>query len=69
MEETKVQLPRMRTVRAAAAESGLAEYFIRRLIRTGKIRFVCAGRKYLINFDSLIAYLNDGEGARPNEQA
>ena len=56
------QLPRMRTIRAAAAESGLAEYFVRQLVKAGKIKFVCAGRKYLINFDSLIAYLNNGEG-------
>lgn len=53
----------MRTIRAAAAESGLAEYFVRQLVKAGKIKYVCAGRKYLINFDSLVQYLNDGEGA------
>lgn len=64
MEEIKAQLPRMRTVRAAAAESGLAEYFVRQLVKAGKVKYVCAGRKYLINFDSLIQYLNVGEGVQ-----
>lgn len=57
------QLPRMRTIRAAAAESGLAEYFVRQLVKAGKVKYVCAGRKYLVNVDSLISYLNKGEGA------
>ena len=57
------QLPRMRTIRAAAAESGLAEYFVRQLVKAGKVKYVCAGRKYLVNLDSLVKYLNTGEGA------
>ena len=63
MNEQQKTLPRMRTIRAAAAESGLAEYFVRQLVKQGKIKYVCAGHKYLVNFDSLIQYLNDGEGA------
>lgn len=68
MEEIKVQLPRMRTIRAAAAESGLAEYFIRQLIKQRKIVYVTAGCKYLINFDSLCEYLRCGERGRQDEQ-
>ncbi|MBR4555266.1 MAG: DNA-binding protein [Ruminococcus sp.] len=55
-------LPRMRTIKAAAAETGLAVFFVRQLIKKRKIKFVCAGRKYLVNLDSLISYLNEGEG-------
>lgn len=56
-------LPRMRTIRQAAAESGLAVYFVRRLIAENKVVYVKAGRKFLVNFDSLIQYLNSGGGA------
>ena len=54
----------MRTIRAAAAESGLAEYFVRQLVRTGKIKYVCAGRKFLVNMESLCDYLRTGEGGQ-----
>lgn len=61
---TNHQLPRMRTIRQAAAETGIAEYFVRCLVRDKKIVFVCAGRKYLVNLDSLIGYLTEGEGVQ-----
>lgn len=64
MNETNKTLPRMRTIRAAAAETGLAVFFVRQLVKDRKIKYVCAGRKYLVNLDSLISYLNEGEGAQ-----
>ena len=57
------EVPKMRTIRQAAVECGLAEYFVRQLVKANKIKYVCAGRKYLVNVDSLISYLNAGEGA------
>lgn len=57
-------LPRMRTIRAAAAETGLAVFFVRQLVKENKIKFVKAGRKYLINLDSLITFLENGERAQ-----
>lgn len=56
-------LPRMRTIRQAAEEAGIAEYFLRQLVKQNKVRYVRAGKKFLVNFDSLIQYLNAGEGA------
>ena len=54
-------LPRMRTIKTAAAETGLAEYFVRRLVKQGKVKYVRAGRKFLVNLDSLIQFLSEGE--------
>ena len=53
----------MRTIKQTAQETGLAEYFIRQLVKQNKIRYVKAGCKTLINLDLFIEYLNSGEGA------
>lgn len=57
-------LPRMRLLNEAAAEvkemdpgSAVTTYFIRQLALEGKIKSVMAGRKRLINLDSLLDYL------------
>ncbi len=56
---------RMRTPGAAVAEikksdpdTSVSEYFIRHLACDGKIPCVMAGRKRLINYDSLLEYLS-----------
>lgn len=56
--------PRIRTVPEAAAllkeldeHTALKQCAIRRLVLDGKIKSVKAGRKILINFDDLLAYL------------
>lgn len=55
---------RMRTPSAAVTEikksdpdTSVSEYFIRRLACDGKIPCIMAGRKRLINYDSLLQYL------------
>ena len=68
-------LPRMRLLKEAVAEikqmdpsSAVTTYFIRQLAIDGKIKSVMAGRKRLINLDSLIDYLNDQcEPEQPKE--
>lgn len=57
-------LPRMRLLKDAAAEikqldpgSALSPYLIRQLAIQGKIKSVMAGRKRLINLESLLQYL------------
>lgn len=59
-------LPRMRTVPEAAAEikaadpnTAITEYHIRQLALSGVLPRVKAGRKLLINLDTLIEYLTD----------
>jgi excisionase family DNA binding protein len=54
-------IPVMATIPATAAKFGLAEYYVRTLVIQGKIKYVRAGKKYLINEASLIEYLNNGE--------
>ena len=43
-----VQYPTMATVKDAAARFGISEYFLRNLCRAGKVRFVCAGNRWLV---------------------
>lgn len=59
-----MNVPRMRTVPESAAElkaldehTSLTQCAIRRLVLDGKIKSIKAGRKHLINFDDLLAYL------------
>lgn len=56
-----VEVPKMVTVNEAAKLTNLAKYHIRRLIRENKVKFILCGVKYLVNFDSLIEYMNIGE--------
>ena len=58
-------LSRMRTLDEAYTElkqldpnTAVSKYFIRRLALSGKIPTVMCGRKRLLNFDGLLAYLN-----------
>lgn len=61
MAEITKALPRMRTIKQTAEETGLHEYFIRQLVKQDKIKYVKAGRKVLVNLDKLIEYLETGE--------
>ena len=54
--------PIMLTLRQAAEETGLSYDYLRKLCLRGKIVFVRAGSKYLINAEKLKEYLNAGEG-------
>lgn len=53
--------PHMGTIQEAADASGLAVYRVRRLVASGRIRYVKAGRRILVNLDSLARYLNTGD--------
>ena len=68
MEKQKSELPRMLTIRQAAATGILPELAIRRLVREQKIPFVRTtpgrGRAY-INYDALVDFLNVGEVDEP----
>ncbi len=61
-----MSIPRMRLLDEAVVElkkmdpgTSITKYFIRQLAVDGKIKFVMAGRKRLINFDSLLEYLSE----------
>lgn len=62
MDERKI--PQMVSVKKAAQMSGLPEHLVRfKLIPEGKIKYILAGRKILVNFDSLVEYLQVGDGS------
>jgi hypothetical protein len=53
----------MRTIKQTAELAGVAEYFVRRLCKSGEFKgFVKAGCKTLINFDLFVAFLNGESG-------
>lgn len=56
-------IPKMRTIKETAKETGLAYNYIRNLCLQNKIVYVKAGNKYLVNIDKLIDYLNTGSTA------
>ena len=54
-------VPRMVGITEASKQTGLSYDFIRKLCLQDKIVYVRAGVKYLINWDKLVEYLNQGE--------
>ena len=66
-------LHRMRTIPEALAEiralderSAVTPYCIRTLCKSGRVRCIYSGRKILVDLDSLLAFLNDGESCAPS---
>ena len=60
-----IRYPNMGTVKKAAEIYGLSPSYIRRLCKTGKIRYVNAGHMWLVNLDSLARYFE--QGTRPRQ--
>ncbi|MBQ9541945.1 helix-turn-helix domain-containing protein [Ruminococcus sp.] len=56
-------VPKMRTIKEAAAEAGVPVYALRRWVKSGEVPAVYAGKKALINLDHLIDFLNGSEQA------
>lgn len=61
-------MPRMRTagkvyelIREQDPDTEVTPYFIRQLIRTGKVPVTPVGRKKLVDADAVIAYIAAGE--------
>lgn len=54
-------LPQMETINKTAKIINLPKYFVRQLVLQRKIKYVKAGKKYLVNVDNLIEYLNTGD--------
>ena len=56
-----IRYPVMKTVKDAAAIYGLPPTYIRTLCRTGKIRYVVADHRWLVNMNSLAQYFERGD--------
>lgn len=61
MKENFKNVPTMKSICECSQIAGLAKYHVRQLVLQDKIKYVKAGRKYLVNLESLIKYLNNGE--------
>lgn len=66
----KPDMPLLRTVKDTVflikqidPHSGITEYFVRCLARTGKIKTLTVGKKVLIHWQSLMNYLEMRKGA------
>lgn len=62
-----IHYPDMGTVKKAAEIYGLSPSYIRRLCKTGKIRYVNAGHMWLVNLDSLARYFEQGDPAENSQ--
>lgn len=60
-----VRFPHMGTIKEAADASGLAVYRVRKLVSSGQVRYIKAGRRILVNLDSLAHYMNAGDQPEP----
>lgn len=70
MNENKI--PHMETIKATAELLNLPVFFVRQKVLSGEIVAVKAGKKYLVNVDYLIEYLNTSfirEGAEQDSAA
>ncbi len=59
----EIQIPKMLSIAQTAKVIGLTKHYIRQLVLQGKVKYVRSGVKYLLNMDSLINYLNNGDDA------
>lgn len=62
------RIPALKTINEASQLVGLARYHLRQLVKQNKIKFILAGKKVLINMDSLVEYLNNGETQTKTEE-
>lgn len=59
MEDT-VKIPRMETITNTAEIFNLPVHFVRAAVANGDVVAIRAGRKFLVNLDSLAVFLNTG---------
>lgn len=59
----EIQIPKMLSIAQTAKVIGLAKHYVRQLVLQGKVKYIRSGVKYLLNLDSLINYLNNGDDA------
>ena len=53
-----INIPTMLTIKETAKKTGLAEHYIRQLVLKNEICYIKAGRKYLVNLEKLVDYLD-----------
>lgn len=58
-ENRTITVPRIVTVRQAAATGLLPEHALRMLIKNGTVKSIPVGNRQMVNLDTLIAWLNE----------
>lgn len=48
----------MKKYKELTLQHGITEYAIRKMVKNGEIPFIKSGKKYLINVENLIKYIN-----------
>ena len=61
-------VPRMETIKITAKICGVPEYLVRRKVLSGEVVAICSGRRYLVNVDKFLDYLNSNKLSVPDEQ-
>ena len=61
---TDHMVPTMVSIREASQRTGLTYILIKDLCDSGRIVYIRSGKKYLVNFDSLLRLLQQGEGGK-----
>lgn len=56
----ELKIPTMVTLAEASKQTGLSYNYLRKLCLMGQITHIRAGKKYLINLEKLVDYLNGG---------
>ena len=56
-------MPKLATINECAKMANLAQYHVRQMVLQGKVKYIMAGKKYLVNLDSLYNYLDNGDVA------
>lgn len=59
----EIKVPTMLSIKETAQKTGVAEFYIRQLVAKNEICFVKAGKKYLINLEKFVEYLNTPQTA------
>ena len=60
-ENENMTVPTMVSIKTASEKTGISYNRLRCLCLEGKIVYITAGRRYLINLERLIEYLNSGD--------
>ncbi|MDD4414289.1 MAG: helix-turn-helix domain-containing protein [Oscillospiraceae bacterium] len=53
-------VPIMLTISETAKRANIAEYCVRRLVKSGKIPHIKTGVKVLVNWEKFVQFLNEG---------
>lgn len=61
-------VPRMETIKITAKICGVPEYLVRRKVLSGEVVAICSGRRYLVNVDKFLDYLNSNKLPALDEQ-